>query len=184
MDIQSCSSADLDAINERAREAKCGSLNADPVKTVGVEVLNATETAIQEINERHAKMNELAKDALENAIRIGELLTEQRKLCKHGEWLSWLAENVEFSQQTDDRYRKLYANRDILLTVSNIAEAYRLIIPKSKKSAGSRKLARVDGQRVSVLLDKFLAGIEPTQHCDVLRMIGDDCCSRIEKLKG
>jgi hypothetical protein len=39
-------------------------LTTDRVKTVDMKVLTATEAAIHEINERHARVNDLAKDAL------------------------------------------------------------------------------------------------------------------------
>jgi hypothetical protein len=129
MDIQSCSSEDLDAINERVGKAKM-QLATDRVETVDVEVLKSTEAAIHEINELHARMNELAKDALQKAIRIGELLTRQRKICKHGEWLAWLKANVQFEHATASRYIGLYKSRDKLLNVRNLSEAYRLVPPK------------------------------------------------------
>jgi hypothetical protein len=95
--------------------------------------LSQESAAVQEINERHARMNALAKDALENAIRIGELLTEQRKLCKHGEWLPWLKANVTFSEKTAYRYISLHEQRDKFVSVTNLADAYRIALPKSNR---------------------------------------------------
>jgi hypothetical protein len=102
---------------------------SEEVKIVDVEVLK-NQDPVKEINDRHARMDELAKDALQNAIRIGQLLTEQRKKCKHGEWLLWLEANGKFSRQTADNYLRLYRNKSKLLTVGNLAEAYRLTLPK------------------------------------------------------
>jgi hypothetical protein len=93
----------------------------------------------QEINERHARMNALAKDAVANAIRIAELLCEQRKLCKHGDWLPWLKANVQFSQKTAHTYMRVYAHRSKLEVTSNIAEAYRLTLPKTTAKTNRSK---------------------------------------------
>jgi hypothetical protein len=176
-----------------ARESKRQSvLNADPIKIVEGEVLTVEEAAIQEINERHARVNNLAKDALENAIRIGELLTEQRHRCKHGEWLPWLTKNTDISPKTADRYRALYKNREKFVSVTNLAEAYQLCLPRPKssktgKNSNSRngqKLYRVDEQCINKFFDEFLTRIESIQHAEVLQMIVDEGSARLKKLKG
>ena len=45
------------------------------------------------------------------------------------EWLPWCRENLRFSRQTADNYRRIYNDRDKLLTVGNLdlTEAYRLL---------------------------------------------------------
>lgn len=85
--------------------------------------------AVDEINRLHAEICEAARTTIEKAIRIGELLTEQKASLKHGEWLPWLKENVGFSRQTADNYRRLYEKRDDLklLNVGNLTEAYQLL---------------------------------------------------------
>jgi Protein of unknown function (DUF3102) len=84
---------------------------------------------IIEINRLHAEICQAARTTIEKAIRIGELLTEQKATLKHGEWLPWLKANVEFSRQTADNYRRVYEKReDIkLLNVGNLTDAYRLL---------------------------------------------------------
>lgn len=95
--------------------------------------LQKTEvTTAQEINELHAQINMLGRDALQKALRIGELLIEQRQRCKHGEWLPWLKANVQFTQKTANNYMRVYEARSKLESVSNLAEAYRLTLPRAK----------------------------------------------------
>src|SRR5262249_8569334 len=133
---------DLDAINERAGKAKM-QLTTECVETVEPEVLTEAEAEIHEINELHARMNDLAENAFKHAIRIGELLTKRRKICAHGKWLSWLAAHVQFTQKTAHNYMRLYADRSKLETVSNLADAYRLVLPKpgaKKKTPKTRPL--------------------------------------------
>jgi hypothetical protein len=59
-----------------------------------------------------------------------ELLTAQRKLCKHGQWLAWLQANVQFSRKTGDNYRSIYLHRDKFVNVTNLTDAYRIAVPK------------------------------------------------------
>jgi hypothetical protein len=96
-------------------------------------------TKLAEINKLHAEIGLAARTSLEKAVRIGELLEEIKNAKPHGEWLPWLKVNVPFSRQTADNYRHIYAERDKLLNVSNLSQAYRLldanepIAPKSEK---------------------------------------------------
>lgn len=83
-----------------------------------------------EINERHERMELLAKEAVSNAIRIGELLSDERKHCKYGEWLPWLKANIVFTSKTAENYIRVYKDRTKLETVSNLTEAYRIVFPK------------------------------------------------------
>jgi len=82
-----------------------------------------------EINRLHDKLTGLARTSLEKAIEIGDLLTRQKAELKHGQWLPWCAENLEFSKNTVSRYMGVYLNREKLPTVGNLelTEAYRLL---------------------------------------------------------
>lgn len=96
--------------------------------------LTVVKGPVEEINQLHAEMNELAETAVQKAIRIGELLTEQKKLCKRGQWLSWLEANVQFHRSLANRYMVIYIGRVKLecRDVSTFEEAYRIIVPKDK----------------------------------------------------
>jgi Protein of unknown function (DUF3102) len=89
----------------------------------------ALSGVVIEINRLHAEICQAARTTIDKAIRIGELLAEQKEALKHGEWLPWLKANVEFSRQTADNYRRVYEKReDIkLLSVGNLTDAYRLL---------------------------------------------------------
>ena len=60
-------------------------------------ILNADA---KEINRLHGEIMAAVRTTLEKAIRIGELLTERKKKCQHGEWLHWLEANVQMDQKT------------------------------------------------------------------------------------
>ncbi len=43
----------------------------------------------------------------ESSIEVGELLLEAKAVLKHGEWLKWLAEKVDYGQRTAEEYMLL-----------------------------------------------------------------------------
>lgn len=90
---------------------------------------NIEKSKVQEIVTLHNEIAGHLKMSLEKAIRIGELLIEQKTSLKHGEWLPWIEANLPFSRQTADNYRRCYENKDKLLSVGNLIEAYKLLAP-------------------------------------------------------
>jgi len=76
--------------------------------------------------------NEIAghlRQSLEKAIRIGELLVEQKKSLKHGEFTPWIEGNLPFTDRTARNYMRLFNERDSIKTetVSDLTSAYRLL---------------------------------------------------------
>ncbi len=55
----------------------------------------------KKINRRERRSRQ---DQLEHARRQGIDLIRAKELCKHGEWLSWLSENVELSESRCQHY--------------------------------------------------------------------------------
>jgi len=72
------------------------------------------ENLAAEINaEHHAFVGSLKKTA-EHGIRAGELLSEAKSKCKHGQWLPWLEQNFDGAPRTAQTYMQLYNKRDEL----------------------------------------------------------------------
>jgi hypothetical protein len=90
-----------------------------------------TENVVTEIRTLHAEILGTARMSLEKAIRIGELLYQIKKDEGHGNWLSWLEENLPFSHSTASNYMGCFDRRAELLakfpTVGNLREAYGLL---------------------------------------------------------
>ena len=63
---------------------------------------------IDEISKLHGEIYGAFKTSLEKAIRIGELLTEQKQNLRHGEFTSWVENNLPFSDRTAQIYMRLY----------------------------------------------------------------------------
>jgi len=85
----------------------------------------------EEITRLHKEIVGHLRQSLDKAIRIGELLAEQKASLKHGEWGSWIDENISFTDRTARNYMRLYRKRDLIKTegVSDLKQAY-LVIAK------------------------------------------------------
>jgi hypothetical protein len=93
------------------------------------------KSRIDEIGKLHGEIIVNLKISLENAIRIGELLTEQKSSLKHGQFTYWIATNLPFSDRTAQNYMRVYRERDRLKTetVSDLKSAYKFLsAPKQK----------------------------------------------------
>jgi hypothetical protein len=91
---------------------------------------------LSEILFLHDEIQEAVRTSLDKAIRIGQLLTQQKAELGHGEWGLWFDDNLAgtFSRATANNYMKLYEERDRLkiLNVRNIAAGLRIIYGKTK----------------------------------------------------
>lgn len=89
---------------------------------------------IEEIKKLHFEIMGNLKISLQNAIKIGELLVEQKKSMRHGEFIPWIEKNLPFSDRTARNYMRLFREKDRLKTetVSDLKEAYNLLIEHKK----------------------------------------------------
>ena len=65
------------------------------------------DTVPVKINKLHCLAQEAAATAIEYAVAAGELLIEEKKSVGHGGWLSWIQENVDFSERTARNYMRV-----------------------------------------------------------------------------
>ena len=88
------------------------------------------KSRISEISQLHSEIAGYIKVTLEKAIRIGELLAEQKAGMDHGTWLPWMEGSLPFSRRQAQRYMKLYQYREELGkndTMSYLVDAYKCI---------------------------------------------------------
>lgn len=87
--------------------------------------MNATSNRLSvlaaEINAAHEAARRAARTTLEHAISAGERLLEAKAAVRHGDWLTWLAENVTFSDRTAQVYMKLAKHKGVIDTKSATA---------------------------------------------------------------
>jgi Protein of unknown function (DUF3102) len=77
--------------------------------------IDTTHTELAtEINRLHEEVCTGLGITIEQAIRIGELLSERKTQCQRGSWLPWLKANVTFTEQTARRYIRIFQNREKL----------------------------------------------------------------------
>jgi hypothetical protein len=90
-----------------------------------------------EIMTLHTAIVEAGRTALDNAIRIGELLAAQKASLGHGDFGSWCRGNLPFTERTARRYMQVYEARDRLkrTAVSVLGDAYRMIGVTAKTKA-------------------------------------------------
>jgi hypothetical protein len=75
--------------------------------------VNLTEEGrVQEIRKLHGEIAESLQMTVAKAIRIGELLAEQKAKLDHGEWTPWIEANLPFSYRSARRYITFFENRD------------------------------------------------------------------------
>ena len=115
--------------------------------------------AASEINRLHGEICQAARTTIEKAIRIGELLTEQKAGLKHGEWLPWLKANVQFSARTASNYLRVSESRFRLKseTISDLTDAYNALTEhtESEQPANPSKWPRISIKHLSVFLRAF-----------------------------
>lgn len=96
------------------------------------------QSHIAEIKRLHGELQSLATDALNRAIRIGELLCDVKPKLGHGGWLPWLQCNISFSERTAQNYMALFQNRTLLKSanIADLTEAYLKLGGQSGTSNG------------------------------------------------
>jgi hypothetical protein len=90
----------------------------------------------KEILRLHERISNAFRTSLTDAIRIGELLTEQKKALKHGEFIPWIEQNLPFNRQAATNYMKVYARREEVQALPDMTSAYRLLGMRKPPSEG------------------------------------------------
>ncbi len=71
-----------------------------------------------EINDTHAQAMLHAGEAMNHALRCGDLLIKAKATVQHGHWLPWLRQNIAFSDRTAQGYMRI-AQRGSRLQIRN-----------------------------------------------------------------
>jgi hypothetical protein len=112
-------------------------------------LMKPAKTVAQEIVALHNDIIGAIRTTMPKAIRIGELLTQEKQRLGHGEWLPWITANLPFTDRTARNYIRLYENKDRLKleNVSDLSAAYRMLsAPKDEI-----ELPDVPGDRVKMM---------------------------------
>ena len=90
-----------------------------------------TEEIRKELDDLHQSL----KMSVGKAIRVGELLIEQKEFLGHGNFLPWLKSNFEMTERHAQRYMKIADHSDKTDKMSDLQSAYLLVesIEKQEK---------------------------------------------------
>lgn len=80
----------------------------------------------KQIVDLHLRIEASLRRSVQDAVKIGELISAQKDALPHGDFLPWIERELPFSRQTADNYRRLYEHRAKVLTVGNLTEAYQV----------------------------------------------------------
>jgi len=112
-----------------------------------------------EIIRLHGEILGHARQSLNNAIRIGEILSQVKGAVKHGEWLPWIKEFAPFSIKTAERYMACFENREKIANLTNLTDAYVLILPNSSNGSEPQQLHEPNFHSQAVRLEQNLVGL-------------------------
>jgi len=90
----------------------------------------------------------------EAIITIGQRLTEAKGLLPYGEWLSWLAEKVEFTDRTARRFMKLakeWTDRTALSDLGATKALQLLALPEAEREEFLAGTHQVNGEEKTVI---------------------------------
>ncbi len=113
------------------------------------------------INAEHHQVETALRAGLQHAKNAGDLLTEAKRQCRHGEWLKWLGANVRFTDRTARRYMTIASRLDELTTKSDTVsdlsykDALRVLTSPAEEAADANT------QRVSHLPAVHLPALKP-----------------------
>ena len=96
---------------------------------------------VERIIEMHSQIMRRARLSLEDAIKIGELLSEEKRKLQHGEWGNWINENLPFTASTAATYMRLYLRKDEFEEkgIADLKGAYKLITPAKRLPGGGER---------------------------------------------
>ena len=87
-----------------------------------------SKNRVQEIVELHEGIVQSMRRSVQDAIRIGELLTEVKAdPVMRGEFLRWIDRDLPFKKSTAESYMKLWEHRSEIPNVGNLQDARRRI---------------------------------------------------------
>jgi hypothetical protein len=109
--------------------------------------MNDLASIATQINTLHRIIEDSLRQSVQDAIRVGRLLSEMKDNLKHGDFLPWVKLNCRFSERTAYNYIALHQHQNKIATVANLQEAYRqieTIEAQEKQTEAQQARQRVD----------------------------------------
>jgi hypothetical protein len=109
-----------------------------------------SKSRAKEIGELHAGIVQSMRRSVQDAIRIGELLTEVKARPEmSGEFLKWIENELPFAERTARNYMRLWDHRDKTATLADLQDAYRKVeqLEDQARSADRQRLDRLIAEK-------------------------------------
>ena len=90
---------------------------------------DVVETNTMQIMQIHSEISEYMKISLQKAVKIGELLFEQKKRIIRGGFIYWVKETMPFSVRTGQNYMKVFHYNEEFQNnnITSLSDAYALV---------------------------------------------------------
>ena len=89
--------------------------------------MHVTKDRTQEIKKELAELNTTLKMTVQKAIRVGQLLSEQKEFVGHGNFVKWIENNLDIGRTSAEKYMKLFEYQNKLPESGNLQDAYKQI---------------------------------------------------------
>lgn len=89
--------------------------------------MHVTKDRTQEIKKELTELNTTLKMTVQKAIRVGQLLSEQKEFVGHGNFVKWIENNLDIGQVTAHKYMNLYQYQNKISLSENLQDAYKQI---------------------------------------------------------
>jgi len=114
-----------------------------------------TKEATIQIIELQKGIELSARRSVQDAVKIGEILSEQKEILGHGNFLSWV-ETLPLSVKTIQNYMQLHSYKDKCVNVTNLSDAYKQI----ESLEAQKKLSEEERKR-KLIAEYRKTGIKP-----------------------
>lgn len=120
----------------------------------GLEELGRDEAAVsRDIREITDNIKFFKKTVTISFLQIGQLLIEAKGKLKHGEWLPWLRDEVDFSEATAQRFMRLAREygKSVNVTDLGLTKALKLLaLPEVERREFMEETHEVNGEEKTV----------------------------------
>lgn len=119
--------------------------------------MKKSELSNDRLSEIKSKILEHKKTMEQSILSIGKLLLEVKTTLKHGEWIEWVQNEVEFSQATANRFMKIFKEFSNSSTLINLGYSKLTLlssIPKKDRDEFIESIENIETVSFRVLNDK------------------------------
>lgn len=114
-----------------------------------------TTQATKEIIELHNNIIQSTRRTVQDAIRIGEIISQEKESLEHGQFLPWV-ETLPFTRVTANQYSRLYQYRNKCKNALHLQDAYKQI--ESIEAVEKRK---EDERKQALIKQRIQTGEKP-----------------------